>query len=360
MSVAFAQLKVANNSGRDLKVTINGEVKTIAFKGVSTFAVRVREVNMDIIDLSNNQKFNLTKTVSGSGRVQIEPGDCATVQTQTTTVVSGQVYQPQTITQTTSVPAGVKTGSIGDLFGDVSASTGQASPQVAGQINTQTTQTITPTVNQPVQQQYIQQPQNTFNVWVINKTDEAFKVFSDIGGKEWQGLEFSSAKNADTINSSTRNRYYLPVMVGDMHMGVVYPPKGAIYPYGELRKRVNPGITKFTINTGEITKMSTEKEKMIRVRFMALGYELYFEPKDDVQGGSNDPISIKYKQTSRRFMAPIGQFYLKVSVTDPKKMFHPTVFIPLHVTSTDQLFDITTFEVVKALNADINLNWINL
>ena len=363
LSVAFAQLKVANNSGRDLKVTINGDTKTIAFKSVTTFGVRVREVNMDIVDLSNNQKFYLTKKVSGNGRVQIESSDLT--QTQTTTVVSSQVYnQPTQVvsTQTTSVPAGVKTGSIGNLFGDVSASTGQASPQVAGQINiqtTQTTQTTAPIINQPAQ------PQNQVylsRIRVVYTGAERCKVFSNIGGDEWQGLEFRGKVTADT-KDNTRNSYFLPVQTGkDLQVGLVFKPGEAINEYANVRKRVNPGDTVFYINESDIKKMSFNKEtgerpKMIVIVCLCKEYDLVFTNPED----PSKRISLSYGEKSNVFNSPIGQFYLQAS---PQKVStkenQPTIYLSEQVTEGSGNIKITDQDVKRCLDSPlkgINLYW---
>ena len=369
LSVAFAQLKVANNSGRDLKITINGDTKTIAFKGVSVFGVRVREVSMDLVDLSTNQKFYVTKKVSGNGRVQIEPSDCAVIQTQTTTVVSGQVYQPvQTSTQTTSVPSGVKTGSISDLFGDVSASTGQASPQVAGQITnqttnqttSQTTQTTLTTVNQPLVQQV--QYQNLSRIKVVYTGADRCKVFSNIGGDEWQGLEFRGKVTTD-IKDNTRNSYNLPVQAGkDLQIGLVFKPGEAINEYANVRKRVNPGDTVFYINEGDIKKMSFNKEtgerpKMVVIVCLCKEYDLVFTNPED----PSKRISLSYGEKSNAFNSPIGQFYLQAS---PQKVStkenQPTIYLSEQVTEGSGNIKITDQDVKRCLDSPlkgINLYW---
>jgi hypothetical protein len=365
-SVTFGQLKVANNSGRDLKVTINGDTKTIAFKSESTFGVRVREANMDIIDPVNNQKFYLTKKVSGSGRVQIEPGDCAIVQTQTTTVVSSQVYnQPAQVisTQTAAVPSGVKTGSISDLFGDVSASTGQASPQVAGQTNTQTTQTtqtMAPIINQPQAQQ--QNQVYLSRIRVVYTGAERCKVFSNFGGDEWQGLEFRGKVTAD-IKDNTRNSYNLPVQTGkDLQIGLVFKPGEAINEYANVRKRVNPGDTVFYINEGDIKKMSFNKEagerpKMVVIICLCKEYNLVFTDPEN----PSKRISLSYGEKSIAFKSPIGQFYLQAS---PQKVStkenQPTVYLSEQVTEKTDIIKIYDQDIKRCLDSPlkgINLYW---
>jgi hypothetical protein len=167
---------------------------------------------------------------------------------------------------------------------------------------------------------------------------------------------------ADSIQDNAKNTYDLYIQKNkDIHIGVIFNPEEAINVYGEFRKRVNSGDATLYINEGDIKKMSTNEKKEIRLRFMAKDYKLLFDPKDVSKDGKSTLISMGYDQTSRKFQAPIGQFYLKASCTNTLTgMFYPTVYIPIHVISSDNVITITTEQIKVLTGSDINLKWSNL
>ncbi len=340
-SVAFGQLRVANNSGKNLRVAVGGQTQAIAYKNVTIYNVREKQASLDCLDPVTNTRFVLVKKVPRNGYITIEPSDYP----QPAVVQTVQTFQTQAVSYDNQ--ASNNGASLSSVM------SGAAVPS-SSQKTVTTIVTDQKGVNQTQTQQYLER------VLVIYDGFPRFKVFSDIGGSRWQGIEFRGKETTDSIKDNAKNQYYLLAQKDqDVHIGVIFNPSGAINEYGEFRKRLNKEDDTLYINDGEIKKMSTSETKMIKVKFMARGYKIYFEPKPEMRG-NNDPISLKYNQRSRPFSAPIGQFYLKVSCTDARGMFHPSLFIPLHVTSGDNYVEITTQDVDKAINADINLNWNSL
>lgn len=177
---------------------------------------------------------------------------------------------------------------------------------------------------------------------LIYKGTTPFKIFSSVG----QGLEFSST---DTVNyvSAPKNS---DLVIG---IGLKQGENQAIWPYAEIRKRLLAGSTACKITDADIKKMSTGgttgkgQMKKLKIRLTAKDYKIYFEPS------SGEPISLSFNRASRSIEVPIGQFYIKISYTDPSGMFHSTVFVPKHVTADDTHLDISEENLKNA----ITLNW---
>ena len=174
---------------------------------------------------------------------------------------------------------------------------------------------------------------------LIYKGSNPFKIFSSVG----QGLEFFGT---DTIN-------YIATPKGQdlvIGIGLKQGENQAIWPYAEIRKRLVAGSTVCRITDADIKKMSTGGEgemKKMKIRLTAKDYKIYFEPS------SGEPISLGFNEISRAIEMPIGQFYIKISYTDPAGMFHSTVFVPKHVTMSDKHLDITEENLKNA----VTLNW---
>lgn len=347
---AFGQLKVGNNFGQNLKITINGEKNDVPDKAIKTFPIRGQKSVYLECTMTNGKTFFISKEVNRSGSVTVEPGDNSSVASQSSQSV---------IVTTTNLPV---TNSSGPSPLDAILK-GNNQPAV----QTNSTQTVTEVRSAYVPtQKTIMPAQSQANfeaIKVIYTGTERFKVFSDLGGGQWQGIEFRGRSKADSLQDNAKNEYSLSVQKDrDIHIGVVFNPEDAINIYGEFRKRVNRGDAILYINEGDIKKMSTNETKEIKIKFMAKDYKLLFDPKDVSKDGKSTLISIGYDQSSRRFMAPIGQFYLKASCTNTSNgMFYPTVYIPIHVISSDNTIIITTEQIQKATaGADLNLKWSNL
>lgn len=346
-SAAFGQLRVANNYGQDLKITINGEKNDVPNKAIKNFPIRGQKSVYLECATPSGKTFFISKEVSRSGAVTVEPGDNSAVISQSSQSV---------VVTTTNLPVANSSGP--SPLDAILKGSGQ---QPA--VQTSSTQTVT-----EVRSTYVPTPQTTMPtqsqinlelIKVVYTGAERFKVFSDMGNGQWQGLEFRGKAKADSIQDNAKNEYTLSVQKDrDIHIGVVFNPEDAINIYGELRKRVNRSDAVLYINEGDIKKMSTDEKKAIKIKFMAKDYKLFFDPKDE----SNKVISISYNETSRKFLAPIGQFYLKASCTNTATgMFYPTVYIPVHVAVGDGAVIINTEQIKRATSgADLNLKWSNL
>jgi hypothetical protein len=346
-NAAFGQLRVTNNFGQDLKVAINGEENKIANKETKTFAVRgQKNVVLECSTLDGKNKFTMPREVSRSGQVTIDAVENRMDRGQSTSV---SVNNETPVNQSGSPLAAI-------LQGGKAANT-NVSNNVGNSVSSNSVTVVTNQTN------IVQQPQVGFEqIKVVYTGSERFKVFSDLGGSQWQGVEFRGKAMADSIQDNAKNTYDLYIQKNkDIHIGVIFNPEEAINVYGEFRKRVNSGDATLYINEGDIKKMSTNEKKEIRLRFMAKDYKLLFDPKDVSKDGKSTLISMGYDQTSRKFQAPIGQFYLKASCTNTLTgMFYPTVYIPIHVISSDNVITITTEQIKVLTGSDINLKWSNL
>lgn len=185
--------------------------------------------------------------------------------------------------------------------------------------------------------QYLRNP--TGQIALIYKGSNPFKIFSSVG----QGLEFSGT---DTLNYITAPKNS-DLVIG---VGLKQGENQAIWPYAEIRKRLVTNSTTCRIADADIKKMSTggkDQIKKLKIRLTAKDYKIYFEPS------SGEPISLGFNEISRAIEMPIGQFYIKISYTDPSGMFHSTVFVPKHVTMSDKHLDITEANLKNA----VVLNW---
>lgn len=348
LTTAFGQLRVTNNFGQDLKVAINGEENKIANKETKTFAVRgQKNVNLECATLDGKNKFTMPKEVSRSGMVTIDPAD-------------------NRMSRDQSVPVNVETGAPVNQSGSPLAAILQGGKTA----NSNTVNNVTNNVSNSVpvnvvsnQVNIVQQPQAGLEqIKIVYTGAERFKVFSDLGGSQLQGTEFRGKATADSIQDNAKNEYNVYIQKNkDIHIGVIFNPEDAINIYGEFRKRVNSGDATLYINEGDIKKMSTNEKKEIKLKFMAKDYKLLFDPKDVSKDGKSTLISMGYDQTSRKFQAPIGQFYLKASCTNTLTgMFYPTVYVPIHVISSDNVITITAEQIKVLTGSDINLKWSNL
>jgi len=348
---SFSQLRVANNFGKDLYVGVNGKEEFIPNKGVKTFAsVRVRTVFLDCRSADGVSKFTVSKEVSRSGLAEISSND----DSRTTTVVANQVTYSVTpamspTTTTTVITTPERSGSsLNDLLtnGNSSSTTEVTYTQPKSTVVTKSvTTSSTPVVNYQVA--VVNQPVVVAGEAInfVYTGSSRFKIFSEIG----RGLEFLGT---DSINKAdnAKNQYTIYIQKNQdliIGIGLKTGADQAIWPYAEIRKRVNSGDVNCYITQKDIKKMSTSENKKLRIHLLAEKYKIFFEPD------SGDPISIGYREVSRAIEVPIGQFYIRVSYTDPNGMFHKTVFVPKHVTGNDQYLDITKNDLDNA----VQLNW---
>lgn len=171
---------------------------------------------------------------------------------------------------------------------------------------------------------------------IIYKGSISFKIFSEVG----RGLEFSAT---DTINyvNVPKNQ---DLVIG---IGIKKGKDQAIWPYAEIRKRINSRDTEIRITEQDIEMMSsggTDKEgKKMKIRLTAKDYKIVFTPE------ASERISLGFNKISRTIDLPIGQFYIKMSCTDAGGMFHSTVFVPKHVVDDENHIDITEQDLKNAV-----------
>ncbi len=330
LSTVLGQLKVINNFGQDLWITVSSQKILVPYKSAKTFSARSsRTIWLECATLDSKIKFSVSKEVPRSEYVTIESSDNnVSVQTQT-----------QNTSTVSSVASGqISTGSLSNILGSVNVSntSGTANTNsVAAGPRVLTNQVVTT-------KSYI----DYGNIALVYTGDDKFKIFSELG----RGLEFSGKDTTDLANNVVRNRYVLSlpknqdVVIG---VGIVNNKNQAIYRYAEIRKRTNSSDTICSITKKDLKIMSTiADDRKLRIRLTAENYKIFFESDDST------PISIGFREFSRSIRVPIGQFYLRVSFTDPAGMFHRTVFVPKHVTAGDRNLEITKFDLDNAIQLD--------
>lgn len=330
--LSFAQLRVANNFGRDLYVSIDGKENFVSNKSVKTFTnTRPRTAYLEC-RTTDNLKFSVSKEVSRAGLVTITADDYSNAISTVTTVSPVTNYE---VVQTTSDESSL----------DALLSTnGPTINYSASPVTSQTV--ITKSVVSSVSSTPV-----TVNKTIVSEQvkfvyagSSRFKIFSAIG----RGLEFLGADTTEVDNAKNEYSLFIPTNE-DLIIGVGLKTSAdqAIWPYAEIRKRVNSGDSQVIITQKDLKKMSTGENKKLRIRLMAQNYKIFFEPD------AGEPISIAYRQISRFIEVPIGQFYIRVSYTDPKGMFHRTVFVPKHITALDSYLEITKAD----LDNSVVLDW---
>jgi len=172
---------------------------------------------------------------------------------------------------------------------------------------------------------------------LIYKGNVSFKIFSEAG----RGLEFFADSVTDVPVISVPVNKDLVIGVGIKGSGE------AIWRYAEIRKRIGLMDTAVMIFDKDIRQMSTSQTKKLKIKLTAKDYKFFFNPD------SGEPVSLGFNGISRQLEMPIGQFYIMAAFTDPAGMFHPTVFIPIHVTNDDRYLNITE----QNLKSSIELTW---
>lgn len=349
ITTVFGQLKVSNNYGQDLKITVNGVENLVQNKSIKNFDARGRLVWLTCQTINGKEKFTISKNVSRSGAVSVEPGDnssAVAVQTYNSTTVVSPAPTTSSSTVTTYSSAASPLSAILNGSGQAPAQTNVTT--VTEYKSTSTSNAAPVVVSAPVPVRTITQPQVVQGekiAFVYDGTDR-FKIFSEIG----KGLEFRGADTTNVEEDNAKNRYIFNVPRNQdliLGIGIKIGENQAIWPYAEIRKRINSWDTLCFIAQKDIKKMSTSENRTLRIKPMAENYKIFFEPE------SGEPISLGFKETSRPIEVPIGQFYIRVSYTDAQGMFHRTVFVPKHVTLKDKYLEITKHDLDNA----VQLNW---
>lgn len=327
---SFAQLRVANNFGRDLYISIDGKENFVGNKSVKTFAnTRPRTAYLEC-RTTDNLKFSVTKEVSRAGLVTVTADDYSNTVSTVNSVNPMVSYE---VVQTSSNEA-----SLDDLLSANGPAINYSAPVTNQTVITKSTvssvSTVPVTVNKTVVSEQIK---------FVYTGSSRFKIFSAIG----RGLEFLGTDTTEVDNAKNEYSLFVPknedLIIG---IGLKTSADQAIWPYAEIRKRVNLGDEQVIITQKDLKKMSTSENKKLRIRLMAQSYKIFFEPD------ASDPISIGYREVSRAIEVPVGQFYIRVSYTDPKGKFNRTVFVPKHVTASDTYLEITKADLDNAVVLD--------
>ncbi len=360
LTVTYGQLKVANNFGQDLNVTVDGLKNLIPNMGIKVYpSVRSRTVWLICESTSGAKKFTIEKQVSRSGKVTIESGDFSSAAESTTTKTT--VYPVSPATQSTSYTVSSTSYSssspISEILGGKKPATNYSQ---APSTETRTVVSSAPIsyaassapVTAPI---YVSAPKKAYDrLAFVYEGIDRFKIFSEIG----RGLEFLGADTANAQKDNAKNKYYISVPKDqDLIIGLGIKESGdpAIWPYAEIRKRVNSWDTVCFVTQKDIKKMSTSERRRVKIRPVAAGYKIFFEPGSEAgnEAKNQTPISLGYRDISRIIEVPIGQFYIRMSFTDIQGIFHRTVFVPKHVTVSDKYLEITK----KDLDNAVQLNW---
>ena len=341
----FGQLKVTNNSGQELTVTINGQKAVMPYKTAKTFQARGRNVWVEAI--ASGKKFSIEKTVPRSGSISIESSDISASSASTQSTPASNVGSAGS-TESNAVPIGeAPNTSVSSTANPlrssrVSNTTSNAVPASVPSSNAVSASSVAAlpaSNNQPV----IKGEKTT----IIYKGSDRFKIFSEIG----RGLEFCGA---DSLNKddNAKNSYVMVISKNKdlvIGIGIKESDDPSIWPYAEIRKRVNSWDQTCIINGADVKKMSTDKKKAVRIKLLAPG-KIYFEPGTEASERDKEPISIGTKETSRLLNVPIGLFFIRLVHTDVTGMFKRTVFIPIHITDKDRYLEITEANLKGAIN----------
>jgi hypothetical protein len=346
VSAAFGQLKVTNNSGQDLVVTVNGQKAQMPYKTAKTFQARGRNVWLEAI--ANGKKFSIEKSVPRSGSISIESSDIAATSNQqaaSSTVGSSGSTESNAVPIEASNASPVSANSANPLRSS-KATSAKTNSVVPTPVPSNATSVPTPVTAQSTNNQPVIKEKTI----IVYKGSDRFKIFSEIG----RGLEFCGA---DSLNKddNAKNVYGMTIPKNkDLVIGIGIKESGdpSIWPYAEIRKRVNLWDQECIITSKDVKKMSTEKKKSVRIRLLVPGVKIYFEPGTEVADNSKDkgPISIGYKETSRFIEVPIGLFFIRLTYTDATGMFRHTIFLPIHITDNDRYLEITENNLKGAIN----------
>ena len=380
---AFSQLRVANKSGRDLYVSVDGKEIFIPNKEVKVFSTTrsIRTVWLDC-KFSDGTKFTVSKEVSRSGSVELSPNDNST----SPGVVKEPVVasQPITVNQLTGGSVGYTapiynnssthySDSINDLSGsktsyeDVDAMNKNSTVAIApvetsnseaslnailkGNNASEPVTPVSTVVSVSVQPKNVQTIVNqvvTYGEPILIEYlgTKTLKIISSEG----QGLELIG--RTDSINNSgVKNKYTIYVKKNaDLVIGVGErkSTNQFIWPYGEIRKRINSNDQVCKITDADIKMMSTSQTRKLKFRVDAKDYKILIEPD------AGELISLGYTGVSRLVDLPIGQSYIRIAYTDPQGIFHPTAFMSVHVTLQDRYVPITINDLSKTFTIN---NW---
>lgn len=256
--LSFAQLRVANNFGRDLYVSIDGKENFVSNKSVKTFTnTRPRTAYLEC-RTTDNLKFSVSK-VSRAGLVTITADDYSNAISTVTTVSPVTNYEvAQTTSDESSLDALLSTN--GPTI-NYSASPVTSQAVITKSVVSSVSSAVT--VNKTIVSEQIK---------FVYAGSSRFKIFSAIG----RGLEFLGADTTEVDNAKNEYSLFIPTNE-DLIIGVGLKTSAdqAIWPYAEIRKRVNSGDSQVIITQKDLKKMSTGENKKLRIRLMAQEYKIF-------------------------------------------------------------------------------------
>jgi hypothetical protein len=324
---ASSQLKVINNFGQDLNVESGGKTAFISNKGAAVFQTRSKVVWLSCSTPDNKIKFVISKEASRSGLVFINASDGADATTQNKVVTYTNVgnVSPVSSSDNSQSLSALLNGSVVSEEKTVQSTTVRTTGTATNQTTSSQTQVF---VNkEPITVEYY--------------GSRTFKILSNDG----QGLELIG-KN-DTANySKSKNKYVIYIDKGsDLVLGVGEKKQAgqAIWPYGEIRKSINPSDQSYKINDSDVKMMATNENRKIKFKVDAPGYKVLIETD------AGDIISLGDRGVSKSVELPIGQCYIRIAYTDTDGEFHPTAFMPIHTTAQDYQVIINTKALAKKL-----------
>lgn len=334
---ASSQLKVINNFGQDLNVENGGKVAFIPNKGAAIFPTRAKTVVLSCWTSDSRVKFVVNKEASRSGLVEIKTSDGVVVNTETKTVV-----YTNNVSTTNPVYVSENSQSLSAILNGSTTSEIYTPPTT----NTSVSSVVTETSNVSFTNQVTQTVVTGEPITIEYSGSRTLKIIS----KEGQGLELFGS--GDSLNNpGAKNKYTIYVKKNaDLVIGVGEKKRAnqAIWPYGEIRKRINSNDAVCKINDADVKMMSTNETRKLKFRVDAKGYKILIEPD------LGDLISLAFQGISRAVELPVGQSYVRIAYTDPQGVFHPTAFMSVHVTSQDRYISITANDLAKTFTIN---NW---
>lgn len=335
---ASSQLRVTNNFGQDLNVENGGKTVFIPSKGMVVFPTRSRTVVLSCWTSDSKIKFVVSKEASRAGLVEINVSDGAGAVSQANPIIYTNASEP------VSTPTYISENS--QSLSAILSGTTTSEIYTPPTVNTSVSSVVTETSNVSFTNQTTQTIVTGEPITIEYSGNRTLKIIS----KEGQGLELFGS--ADSLNNpGAKNKYTIYVKKNaDLVIGVGEKKRAnqAIWPYGEIRKRINSNDAVCKITDSDVKMMSTNETRKLKFRVDAKGYKILIEPD------LGDLISLAFQGISRAVELPVGQSYVRIAYTDPQGVFHPTAFMSVHVTSQDRYISITANDLAKTFTIN---NW---
>lgn len=299
----FGQLKVINNFGKDLNVESGGKALFIPNHGAANFATRSKVVTLACWSTNGQIKFNIQKKVSRSGVVKIEPSDNVVTNTN---VLAKSVNKVNVNVSETDLSYILEGGGSAPV---TTIATSSSSPDIS----------------------FISSDEYLPLRYLGSKN---LKIISYRG----QGVELSAGDSLSRVLLPVKKGADLVIGVGEKRYN-----NQAVWPYAEIRKYVGTNDTVCVVTDADIKMLATGESKKVRFKVEALGYKVLIETDEA------EVISLGHKGISQLMELPLGQSYIRIAYTDSDGEFHPTAFMPVHITQQDRVIIIDKKALSKTL-----------